>query len=74
MKKLMIRFVTTVVEPTAAKANGDANRPTTMWSADVNVNCNNVEQNSGHAKTMISRNSGPWHMSMVYLWEWVFIP
>ena len=63
--RLIIRLISAVLEPTAARASLPANRPTTTTSAALNSSCSRLEAISGRAKSSILSASDPLHMSML---------
>ena len=64
MNSLTIKLIMALVEPTAARAWGPTNCPTTMMSAALNSSCKMPEIAKGMANRTIFPNSGPWVMSI----------
>ena len=65
-KMLIIRLISAVLEPTAARASLPANWPTTTTSAALNSSCSRLDAISGREKSRILLASGPLHISILY--------
>lgn len=65
--RLMSRFISAVLDPTAARASLPANQPTTTTSAALNSSWSRLEAISGRAKNRSLSASDPLHMSMLWL-------
>ena len=64
MKRLVSRFISDVVEPTAARELSPAKRPTTMMSAALKSICRMLENIRGKANISIFFNIGPLTISI----------
>ena len=64
INRLTIRLMTALVEPTAARAVGPTNWPTTMMSAALNKSCRIPDRARGMANRMVLLTMGPLVMSI----------
>ena len=60
INRLTISWMRALVEPTAARAWGPTNCPTTMMSAALNSSCRMPERASGMANRMVFPTRGRW--------------
>ena len=64
MNKLVISWMRALVDPTAARAEGPTNCPTTMMSAALKSSCRMPERARGMANFTIFPSRGPFVMSI----------
>ena len=64
INRLTIRLMTALVEPTAARAVGPMNWPTTTMSAALNSSCKMPDSARGMANRTILPSRGPFVMSI----------
>ena len=70
MNKLVMRFISELVEPTAAREASPAKRPTTITSAALNKSCKTPDNIIGMVKIINLPKSGPWVIS-IFLLEFI---
>ena len=64
MNRLTMSWMRALVEPTAARAVGPTNWPTTMMSAALNKSCRIPDRARGMANRMVLLTMGPLVMSI----------
>ncbi len=74
IKRLTRRFVSELVDPTAARDSFPAKRPTTITSAALNSSCRQPESIKGKLKAMIPGSMGPLHISILEVFLDIFVP
>ena len=67
-------LISAVVDPTAASAWLPLNLPTTMTSTALNINCKMLDNINGSAKEINLSIMVPWHISISYLFCFMFSP
>ena len=66
MNRFVMRFISAVLEPTAASALSPANLPTTMISVALKSSWKSPENIIGSVNTIILRSIGPLHISTYF--------